>query len=271
MFGLSDKIGESVGADPEGVAYTAIKYGVIDGVLSWAMSGLSGTNVRTAFGTRIAPLTAFEDIYDKMVGNTPDSTIGVLAGPSGEMAGSTLTALWNVASNVYSGRDISATDDIMRVLRQPSGVDAWAKAVGIWNHGMYRSKTGTTIPIEMGGMDGLMAAMGVTNFKVAEFYDRRTMAFRETKHLKSFTKEVQNDFRRAIFEMKTDPSSGLQRMREIEAKIQISGFSPSDKMALRRAMKADTTNDLFTMSLELLRKENPYGAKVVEGLNIQEN
>jgi hypothetical protein len=71
--------------------------------------------------------------------------------------------------------------------------------------------------------------------------------------------------------MKTDPSSGLQRMREIEAKIQISGFSPSDKMALRRAMKADTTNDLFTMSLELLRKENPYGAKVVEGLNIQEN
>ena len=271
MFGLSDKIGESVGADPEGVAFTAIKYGVIDGVLSWAMSGLSGTDVRTAFGTRIAPLTAFEDIYDKMVGNTPDSTIGVLAGPSGEMAGSTLTALWNVASNVYSGRDISATDDIMRVLRQPSGVDAWVKAVGIWNHGMYRSKTGTTVPIEMGGMDGLMAAMGVTNFKVAEFYDRRTMAFRETKHLKSFTKEVQNDFRRAIFEMKTDPSSGLQRMREIEAKIQISGFSPSDKMALRRAMKADTTNDLFTMSLELLRKENPYGAKVVEGLNIQEN
>ena len=34
MFGLSDKIGESVGADPEGVAYTAIKYGVVDGVLS---------------------------------------------------------------------------------------------------------------------------------------------------------------------------------------------------------------------------------------------
>lgn len=266
FFNVSDTLGEMFGLDPEGIGYTTLKYGMFDGIVSTMMSGISGQDVRTAFGTRIAPLTAFSDMYDKI---TEGSFAEALGGPSGEMAYSTANAVLGIAGNIYNGRPQHSLDDIYRVLRQPSGVDNIVKAMGIANSGMYRSKTGTTIPIEMGGMDALMQAAGITNFKVAEFYNRRTRAFRESKHLRAATKEVQNDFRLALAKMNDDPQAGLALMREISAKIDLSGFAPSDKMKLRSALRADTTNDVMVLSLELLAKENSYGARVVEGLNNQ--
>ena len=266
FFNVSDTLGETWGLDPEGIGYTTLKYGMFDGIISTMMSEISGEDVRTAFGTRIAPLTAFSDMYDKI---TEGSFLEAAGGPSGEMAASFGSALLGVAGNLYNGRPQHSVEDLMRVLRQPSGVDNIVKAIGIANSGMYRSKTGTTIPIEMGGMDALMQAAGITNFKVAEFYNRRTRAFRESTQLRDATKEVQNDFRLAIATMRDDQPAGLALMREISAKIDLSGFSPSDKMKLRSALRTDTTNDVMMLSLELLRKENSYGARVVEGLNNQ--
>jgi hypothetical protein len=261
-----DKMASNMDLDPAGIGFTTLKYGVFDAMFSWAFSEMSGENIRTAFGTRIAPMTAFLDLWRKA---NDESLVVAVGGPSGEIASGTFDAFMGVVDALYNGHTISAGKDIERILRTPTGVDNIVKAYGIYNHGVYRSKTGTTLPMEFSNVEALMQAGGVTNFKVAEFYNRRTTAFRDSKDLKDATKKVQNDFRMALAMMEDDPDRGLQMMREIEAGIQISGFSVADQMQLRRAMRTDTSNDVAAMSLELLRQENEYGARVVEGLNTE--
>ena len=261
-----DKLSASMGLEPDGIGFVTMKYGVFDAMFSWAFSGISGDNVRTAFGTRIAPMTAFLDLWRKA---NDESLLVALGGPSGEIASGAFSGFMGAIDAIYNGHTVSLGKDIERILRTPTGVDNIVKAYGIYNHGVYRSKTGTTLPMEFSDFEAIMQATGVTNFKVAEFYNRRTKMFRDSKDLKAATKQVQNDFRMALAMMKDDPDRGIQMMREIEAGIQLSGFSAADQMNLRRAMRTDTSNDVAAMALELLRQENDYGARVVEGLNTE--
>jgi len=259
----ADYFGEKFNVDPEGSAYAGLKYGVIDGILSWGLSGLSGEEVRTAFGTRLAPLTAFSDLYRKLV---DESALTALGGPSGEIVGGGLGALWSAVGQVIDGNVQSAAADFERVLRTPSGVDNIVKAMGMANDGVYRSKTGTALPMEFSTLDAAMQAVGITNFDVAEFYNRRTTAFRDSRDLRSVRKELTKDFNRALSMWDSDKEAAAQLMREINARIESSGFSPVDQVSLRRSLKAEAQQDIMEMSLKQLQKDNPYGAKVIEGL-----
>ena len=259
----ADQIGEMFGVEPDSPAYAGLKYGIWDAIGSYGMSAITGENIRTAFGTRVAPLTAFTDLYRKA---TEESLLVAVGGPSGEIAGGTVSALLSVGGGILSGNFRSAAVDIERVLRTPSGIDNIVKAAGMMNHGVYRSKTGTTMPSEFSNIEAVLQGAGVTNFKVAEFYDRRTTAFRESKGLKDFQKDITARFRRGLDNYESDPEGGLALMREVEAMIELSGFSPVDIMKLRRGLRADLGNDIVDLSLRELQKGNDYGARVVESI-----
>ncbi len=268
---LADYAGEAFGVEPDSVAYTTMKYGIMDGIGSWALSGLSGEEVRTAFGTRIAPLTAFTDLYRKV---TEESTVSALAGPSGEIAGglgsAALNALMGGVDLIVNGDGYGVETfkkDMARVLRTPSGIDNWFKAREIYMTGVYRSKTGTTLPMEFTDVEAVMQAIGVTNFKVAEYYERKGDIWRKEGEARDFTRQLQNDFRLALARYERDPESGKKFMEEIAARIEFSGFSPLVKSQMRRNLARSEGNGVVDMALKLISEGNDYGASVIESLN----
>ncbi len=268
---LSDWAGETFNVDPESPAYTAIKYGVLDGFGSWAISGLTGEEVRTAFGTRIAPLTAFTDLWRKV---NEEPLLTTAFGPSGEIAGglgsAALNALMGGVDLIVNGDGYGAETfkkDMVRVLRTPSGVDNWFKAREMMMTGVYRSKSGTTLPMEFSDVEAMMQAIGVTNFKVAEYYERSGDIWRKEGEARDFTRQLQNDFRLALARYERDPEAGKKFMEEIGARIEFSGFSPLVKSKMRRNLARSEGNKVVDMALKLISEGNDYGASVIESLN----
>jgi hypothetical protein len=268
---VGDWAGETFGIEPDSIAFTTLKYGIVDGIGSWALSGITGEDVRTAFGTRIAPLTAFTDLYRKV---TEESTVSALAGPSGEIAGGMasagLNALMGGVDLIINGDGYGRETfmkDMERVLRTPSGIDNWFKAREMYMTGAYRSKTGTTLPMEFSDVEAAMQAIGITNFKVAEYYERKTDIWRSEKSARDFTKQLQNDFRLALAKYERDPVAGKKFMDEIGARIEFSGFSPLVKSQMRRNLARSEGNSVVDMALKLISEGNDYGASVIESLN----
>lgn len=271
MGGVADYVGEKFGVAPDSPAYAGLKYGMIDAMLSYSLSAASGENIRTALGTRIAPFTAFTDLYRKV---TEESTLTALGGPSGEIVGGAATAGlnalmggWDLIVNGGGYGPETFKKDMARVLRTPSGIDNIWKATEMMRTGVYRSKTGTTLDFEFSDAEAALQALGMTNFKVAEFYDRKGKLWREAKELGAFQRQISNDFQLSLAKYRDDPQAGRALMDEIAARIEFSGFSPIEKGKLRRNLSRDNGNDVLKMSMELITKGSDYGARVIESLN----
>lgn len=267
LFGLgldriADELGEALGLSPDGLGYVSLKYGVIDGVLSWGLSQVTDQEIRSAIGTRMAPLTTFFEIHKKV---TQESTLSALGGPSSEIVFGGLSNLASSIGNLYNGHFESAKLDLHKFLRTPSGVDNVTKMIGIMNYGTYTSKTGSQVDLEFSNTEALMRGAGITNFKEADFYARRTNAFADSRQVRKFTKDVVKDYREALAKLnKGDEDTGTALMDEIHYRILFSGFSPYDQMEIRKRLKAETTPDTVVMAINYLRRKNMFGAKVVE-------
>lgn len=259
-----DSIGEWLGVEPGGLADVSLRYGLIDGILSWGLSEMSGEEIRTAMGTRIAPFTALAETHRRI---TEENFAAVVAGPSGEMAGGFVDALFSVAGGVLNGTWAAAEEDIERVLRTPGGLNNFFTAQGIVNYGIYRGRSGTTLPMRFTDTQGLLQFAGITQFEVAEFYARRGQSFRDSEELRNYTNRIRNRWREAIVMVNQDREAGLQLMRDIGVMINLSGFSPYDQMQIRAALTADSSNDLMALALEALQQDNRYGAQVIESLD----
>jgi len=261
----ADYLGEKLGLDPEGNAFVGLKYGLVDALFSEALQGVTGNeDLRTAFGTRIAPLTAFTDLYRKV---TEESAWSAVAGPSGEIVGGGVSALLSTVGATFDGNFQMARADIERVIRTPSAIDNYWKMISMANYSLYQSKTGTTVPMDFSIDEAVMQGVGITNFRIAEYYQRRTEAFRDAKDFRETSKQMTTDFRRAL-EMieRGEEEAGYSLMREVEYEIQTSGYSPFDQQRLRRALRADTSNDVTVLLIDMIARENEYGARVLEGI-----
>lgn len=263
-FGMSssiDSVSEWLGIEPDSVGFVGLKYGMFDAILSYGLTGLTGTEVKTAMGSRLAPLSTFFDLYRRI---TEDATYEALGGPSTSILFGASSNLLNAIGDIYHGRYASSLMDIEKVARTASGIDNIAKASGILQYQTYRSKTGSSLDFEFDDIDAYLAGLGISNFKVIEYYNRRGEVWRDTKSLRNMSKKLQKDFREALVIAEQDPEAGAQLIREAEAKIVSSGFSPAQQMELRRALSADTTLDSVELIIDLLKKNNEYGAEVVQ-------
>jgi len=240
--GAADWISEKFDMDPNGAGVAAVKYGFYDGVLSAFFSGVSGNDVQTAMGTRLAPLGTFMDIYRKV---TEENTLTALGGPSVEIVGAGVVAAYEAIGNIFNGHTASAWEDIERVLRAPTGIDNIVKARGIINHNVYRSKTGASIPLPFTAIDGVLQGLGITNYSVADYYDSKSHVWRETKDVKEFTKDLQKSFQHGIDLIREGKEAdGIQLLNEVNARIDISGFSPLDIHGIRTQMRVRNSTPL---------------------------
>lgn len=232
-FGLAssaDFIAEKMGIEADSSLYIGLKYGMLDALID-ALPG----DVEIGLGQRLAPVGAITDTYKKIF---EEATITALGGPSGEIAGNLYSATMDAITSLRHGHTATLTEDLVKILRQPSGLDNIGKAIGIFNNGVYRSKNGVTIDSEMSVGDGIVALTGFTPLEVVENYSRMDQIYNSDKKFREFRKEVNMDAERIFTLMqgnREDNERAIQLMQELHARIAMSGFSASQTSALRRS------------------------------------
>jgi hypothetical protein len=249
MGSAADYISEKVGIPADSPWFTTLKSGLIDGL----MDALPVPDI--SVGTRLAPFGAITETWRKI---TQESTTTALFGPSGEIAGSISSAFLNSLDELIHGRPISLSEDLITVLRQPSALDNTAKALGIWNNGVYRSKYGATVPGEMTVGDGLNTLFGFQPLKVAEWYSYRTKAYNSSKDFSAFRKEVNMDAEKAFTFLQGNYDSkqkGISLMYEIHAKIALSGFSSNQMASLRGSASRPMTDNWVLLQKQFMAED----------------
>lgn len=266
MFGLTgfglnsfaEEVGEKFNIPADSPWYIGLKYGLIDGLTSWA-----GADI--ALGSRLAPAGAITDTWRKI---TEENTITALFGPSGEITGSIFSAFFKAGDNLINGRDVMLTESAISILRQPSGLDNIAKALGIFNNGIYRSKSGTVVEgIEMSVSDGITALLGFTPLQVAEFYALKSEMYNSNKKLSTFRKEVNRDGDLVLRLMQGDDKDkerAIALMEEINTKIALSGFSTRDQASLRNSIANNVELEYNKMIDWAIRTERFYEMQALE-------
>ena len=253
-FGLgsaADYIGEKAGIAPDSDLYITLKYGMIDGIIA-ALGG----DVEIGVGQRLAPVGAIVDTYKKV---TQESAYGALLGPSGEIAGNLYNAVIDATNSLLNVQTASLTEDVIKVLRQPSGLDNIAKAYGIWNNNLYRSKNGITLESEMTVGDGFVALFGFTPLEVVENYGRLGQIYTSNKEFSAFRKEVNRDAEYIFALMegeRGDVDKAIQLMQELHERISFSGFSSSQTKQLRKSARSSIEKSWSKIQKNLIEQDN---------------
>lgn len=269
MYGLSgfgfanaaDYIGEKLGWEPGGTAYVGLKYGFLD-ALSHAMGGEEGW---VGLGKRLAPIDAFLDTYKKIF---EEETYLALAGPSGEISQNIVESFYAALADMYHGRSVLMTENLARVLRQPSALNNYAKALGILNNGIYRNKHGVSVGDEMGITQAIITATGFSPGSVQEIYQRKSSRYNTQADLRKFRKEINEDAETAFRLISSgDSDRGRELIREIQAKIAISGFTYKERMSLARSSLTPFQKDFQQIYIQMFKNgENAYGRQAFRKL-----
>ena len=262
--GVVDQLQSDWGLDPNGPVVAGMKYGIYDLIYSAFFSGVSGEDIQTAMGTRLAPLSIFTDIYRKI---TQDKAYEVAGGPSVEIVSKGFIGTVEAIGNLLSGNTESAWEDIKRVIRTPTGLDNVWKAIGILNWGMYRSKSGRALEMPFTSMDALLQFAGITNYKVADYYQHDNVQYRDKNEVRGFTKDLKVDFNTAILRIERgDHDAGNQLLREILARVELSGFSVYDQEQIRKSFRLSERSKINGMILYYLRRGMTAEAKALQSL-----
>jgi hypothetical protein len=267
MFGMTgmgaasvtDALAEKIGVEPAGNAYTLINRGIADAMVDWATGG----EIELALADRLAPITLLADVWAGIQGEKAPWEVAL--GPSGDIGGNMIKAVIHAAGELVNGHSVSATEDAVRAARQFSGVNNIFQAYGMYQNGVYRSRTGATLPFEMDTGDAIGQFLGFTPREVSDWYKEKKWSYRDSREVKDYSKGIEADFSRAV-EMwhNGDTERALKYMQEMELKISFSGFSMYDQIQIRRAMRDKANREVPKMIMEHYRRENPYRAEVVE-------
>ena len=263
-FGLenaADYVGEKLGIAPDGNLYIGLKYGMIDGLVAEL-----GGDVEVGFGQRLAPVGAITDTYKKIF---QEDVATAALGPSGEIAGGVFSAAWGAITALVHGQTATVTEDVIKLLRQPSGIDNVAKAMGIYKNGIYRSKNGIELESQMTTGDAIMALSGFTPLEVVENYSRLNKQYTSKKKFNKFRKEVNRDSER-IFGLMTgdrsDVDKAIQLMTELHERIALSGFSSSDMATLRKSTGNSLEKSWSKIQTNLIEQDKLYALRAAQSI-----
>ncbi len=261
MTSAADYLAEKMGFAPDGSLYIALKYGMLDALVD-ALPG----DVEIGLGQRLAPVGAITDTYKKIF---EEDTITALFGPSGEIVGGIFSAVLDSLSSLRHGHTATLTDDVVKILRQPSGLDNIAKAIGIFNNGVYRSKNGISLESEMSVGDGIVALTGFTPLEVVENYGRLGSIYNSNRKFTDFRKEVNRDAER-IFDLmrgdRADVERAITLMNELHERISFSGFSASQTASLRRSATQSLEKNWQKIQNNLIEQDKLYALQATRSI-----
>lgn len=258
----ADYIAEKMNIKPDSNWYTFVKYGAIDALVD-ALPGSTEIGV----GGRLAPAGAIMDTYKNI---TEGKFLEVAFGPAGQIGGGLYTAVTNAAASLFYGQSATLTEDVIKILRTPSGVDNVAKAIGIFNNGIYRSKTGMALPYEMSVGDGIIALTGFTPLEVVEHYSRTTDLFASDKKFGEFRKEVNKDaeFIFSLLENGNveDSEKAIRLFGELHERISFSGLSLDQQNSLRKSARTKLDSTWNKIQDNLIKNDRLYAAQAAQAI-----
>ena len=260
MTSAADAIADYLGVEPDSNSFTFLKWGMIDGITDLLLEDTNG-KVGTGLAGRLAPVGAIVETYRKI---KEGQFLEVVGGPSGSIAGGIGDAFLEAYASFRDNRGTMLTDDVIKILRQPSGIDNVAKAYGIFNNGIYRSKNGITIPGEMGTTEGVLQLMGIGSLKQAEWYDAKNQMFTSKKKLTNFRKDVNRKTEYAFDLLQgdtADKEKAFKLFNELKVLIDMSGFSPEIQQSLRKSINRRLDDQFTTTYEQLLRQDQDAEAE----------
>jgi hypothetical protein len=262
-FGMASAAGslaEYLGVEEDSTAFTFLKWGMIDGITDLLLEDTEG-RVGTGLAGRLAPAGAVVETYRKI---KEGQFLEVVGGPSGGIAGGIGDAFLEAYASLRDNRGTMLTEDIVKILRQPSGLDNIAKAYGIFNNGIYRSKNGITIPGEMGTTEGILQLLGIGSLKQAEWYDAKNRMFTSGKKLTKFRKEVNTKAEYAFDLLQgdtADKEKAFKLFNELKVMVDMSGFSPEIQTSLKKSINRRLDDQFFNVYEQLLRQDQDAEAE----------
>jgi len=260
MTHAADSLADYFGIEPDSTSFTFLKWGMIDGITDLLLDDTEG-KVGTGLAGRLAPAGAIVETYRKI---KEGQFLEVVGGPSGSIAGGIGDAFLEAYASLRDNRGTMLTEDVIKILRQPSGVDSIAKAYGIFNNGIYRSKNGITIPGEMGPTEGVLQLLGIGSLKQAEWYDAKNQMFTSKKKLTSFRKNVNTKAEYAFDLLQgdtADKEKAFKLFNELKVLIDMSGFSPEIQQSMKRSINRRLDDQFFTTYEQLLRQDQDAEAE----------
>lgn len=266
-FGLSsaaDMIADYYELDPEGLSYTFLKWGLIDWAGDVLMPDVEGKE-GIGLSKRLAPAGAIVDTYRKI---TQGQFLEVTFGPSGEIAKSGADVFMNVLANTYDRNGVALTNDVLELLRQPSGLDNIAKAIGIRNNNEYISKSGKVLPGTYSTNEAILQLLGIGSLKTQEFYEIQSRVYNDERKFGKFRKEINKYSERAYRLIESpdlsDKQRGFDLLNEVDTMIKTSGFTYEQQKSLfNSALRRDTDSFIRTYKT-LLRHDRDFLAKRLE-------
>jgi hypothetical protein len=260
-LGASDVVSEWLGLDPtdekDQATYIGLKYGVLDGFINYF------TPFDVALGQRMAPATAVWDLYDKF---TQESVLAAAGGPSGSIASTGVTALFNLVSNVSNGYTTTLTEDSLRVLRNFSGINSTAQAAGIMMDGVYRSRKGLALPIEVDVTDAIITGLGFTPIAATEVYSRIGEYIDILDNEKAIEKMVRERSQLAWQVYPTDPDRASAILEEMQTIVSKAPLSVSKKQNLLRMGGRPSGQDFSYLVRKAYEDERTFAAKSMEAI-----
>lgn len=252
---LTEKVAETFGLDPnddtDKALFITMKYGLMDGFLNHF------TPFDVALSERMAPVPAIYDIYDKF---TEENVLSAIGGPSGSIVYTGGEALFNLVGNLVNGQTSTTTEDTMRVLRNFSGINSVAKAVGILADDTYRSRKGLRVPVEVDVVDAIISATGFTNIRVTEFYSQSGRVFDLGKDFKAIQKEVLEKSKLAWSLYGNDPERASDILRDARALVSKAPLSYNKKTELLRLL-TPKVDDFSYILRTLYDNDKSYSAR----------
>lgn len=264
----AEEIAEMLGIDQDSAAFTTLKWGVIDGMMDALLPEGEGDvgRVGTGLAPRLSVIQGMKQLYTDV---TQGRFVEVVAGPSGQIGGSLVESFVNVFGGLLSNRPYTLREDVIELIRQPSGLDNFAKAIGIWTNGLYVSKSGVSIPTQMSPTEGLLAFFGVGSLKQTEWYTTQTQVFTDERQLSTFRREMNRKSEVAYRYLQSDNENvvrrGLELLAEIDAQIAFSGFSPQIQQSLRRSV-ATQDEEQFNRTIQRLLRYDMQAAGRLESV-----
>jgi hypothetical protein len=260
-LGASDVVSEWLGLDPtdekDQATYIGLKYGVLDGFVNYF------TPFDVALGQRMAPATAVWDLYDKF---TQESVLAAAGGPSGSIASTGVTALFNLVSNVSNGYTTTLTEDSLRVLRNFSGINSTAQAAGIMMDGVYRNRKGLALPIEVDVTDAIITGLGFTPIAATEVYSRIGEYIDILDNEKAIEKMVRERSQLAWQVYPTDPDRASAILEEMQTIVSKAPLSVSKKQNLLRMGGRPSGQDFSYLVRKAYEDERTFAAKSMEAI-----
>ena len=181
---LNSYLPENMQIEPGSDAFRLVKNGVPDALFSWA----TGDNTpEIALASRVG----LGDGVMQTFRNYRDGTLGEnLLGAGGGASGDLVADFGQWIGSIIRRDPIQIELKTLELIRNLKFIDNTAKAIGMWNHGLYMSRKGGVVDFKFNNWDILFTFLGIPLEEAQQVYDSKDTIWNGSKEYRQLSKQI---------------------------------------------------------------------------------